>query len=509
MDRLAHAAALAVAAALLLTTPDRAPTAPVAQTEARPPGSRWLVDTQGRRYYVERIAKRQTDHRPDGSVVTTWGVPLEVVREDATYVYFKVFRTTETALEPTPKVENTRDSFRVSTAMSSRFRFSRISSHLPTSGQWRSAFAVADMNEDGRPDIVATPPRKNLGKPRIFLSDGRGRFSPWTDARFPDAPYDYGAAAVGDFNGDEHQDVALGIHLHGVMALRGNGRGAFEDASGGLDAPPADGAPASFSSQALGAVDWNGDGRTDLVALGEGPRLGQKREAAGSARGVVIYRNTADGFVPQRIENGLFGQSIATGQIDGDGFMDAVAGTSVFGDRNIAVLGTRDGGARTFEVGASRTNSYILAVALADVSGDDRADIVAAYLNFTGGAWRSGIDVYVRRANSWSRRPLFVRRDESGIYALDTGDINADGRVDIVALTGAGETLVFPGDGRGWLTRERRPPSRFRGSCRGSHVELVNLDTDRGDEIVASFAEESDDPGRCPSGGGFAVWKAR
>src|SRR5262245_42878837 len=73
---------------------------------------------------------------------------------------------------------------------------------LPTRGQWRNGFAVADMNGDGHPDIVHGPPRKVRGGPVVFLGDGRGGWTVWKDARFPAAPYDYGTAAVADFNGD-------------------------------------------------------------------------------------------------------------------------------------------------------------------------------------------------------------------------------------------------------------------------------------------------------------------
>jgi len=91
-----------------------------------------------------------------------------------------------------------------------------------------------------------------------------------------------------------------------------------------------------------------------------------------------------------------------------------------------------------------------------------------------------------------------------------TGDWDGDGKTDLVALTGNGDTWVFLGDGKGFFTRETAtgiPP--FAGACKGYHVRLADLDGDGKAEIVADFAGEAspmNDPDRCPSGGGIQAW---
>jgi hypothetical protein len=105
----------------------------------------------------------------------------------------------------------------------------------------------------------------------IFLGDGKGSWLRWREAKFPSLAYDYGDVQAGDFNGDGHPDLALAVHLRGLIALLGDGKGGFRNASEGLDF--ALGGRTPFSSTALRIVDWNGDGRPDILAFGEGPGL--------------------------------------------------------------------------------------------------------------------------------------------------------------------------------------------------------------------------------------------
>ena len=202
--------------------------APVPQ----PPDGKWLKDESGAEYFIERIPKQNARRKNDTTVLTVWGFPLQVVREDDQYFYYKYYRTKPVApmVAPTPSAEEVKkikDSYRVKVESSNRLRFVPFGEGLPSSGQWRDGFAIADMNGDGHPDIVHGTPRKSPGPPAIFLGDGKGSWRRWKEATFPPLPYDYGDAQVGDFNGDGHPDIALAVHLKGVIALLGDGKGNF------------------------------------------------------------------------------------------------------------------------------------------------------------------------------------------------------------------------------------------------------------------------------------------
>lgn len=380
---------------------------------------------------------------------------------------------------------------------------------LPTSGQWREGFAIADMNGDGHLDIVHGPPRKHPGGPVILLGDGKGTWKPWREAQYPPLPYDYGDIQLADFDGDGHADLALAVHERGLLVLRGDGHGSFSDASKGLDFSAAHDGP-GFSSRGLRVVDWDGDGRPDLVAVSEGPRpvaaVHGSFGSAGDAYGVAVYLNDREGGWRRErtMSRGIFSDSIALGDFEGDGRKDVATGSSVMGRTDLVNMWPAGGASRPVSLDL-RPQSFIEAVTAADFDGDGRDDLAVSYLSFEGSAWHSGIDLfYSRGAGRWERRTLVRQPGKEGAVALGSGHLTRRPGRDIVALTSLGDTWVFLPDGKGGFALNGQPIPRFGGGCRGSHVELADLDGDGRDEIVASFADEGTN---CPSGGGITAWK--
>jgi hypothetical protein len=482
-------------------------------------------DAQGRAYRVRTIPKRQAVRIDADHVRTTWGITLDVVGEDETSYRYKLYEVTDTTPVPaaTPSASDRKKvaaSYASAVRGSQRLVFTPFGAGLPSQGQWRDGFALADVNGDGAVDLVHGPPRAAQPVPRIFLGDGKGSWRVWREAQYPPLSYDYGDAEAADLDADGHVDLVLSAHLRGFAALRGDGRGGFTDMGRGLDlVKPGGAAPPAFSSRAFELVDWNGDGRLDILALGEGPRLdlerGGRRAVAGAAMGVGLFLNEgakgwrrADTRDPA---DGIFGQAIGAGDFDADGRRDFATASGILGRTDLVRMGTADGGWRRVAVPAIRP-SYVRTVAVADFDADGRDDVAVGYVSWELETWRSGIDVLLARpGDGFERRVLSAVEDKTGVYALATGDLDGDRNRDLVALSGDGEVIVFLGDGRGGFTRERKPPPPWPGICRGVHVALRDLDGDGRDEIVAAFAEErSDTTGieRCPNGGGLTAWKA-
>jgi hypothetical protein len=308
------------------------------------------------------------------------------------------------------------------------------------------------------------------------------------------------------------------MHLLGITVLRGDGTGHFVAAARGMD--PIDPRRPAFSSRALAAVDWDGDGRVDVLALGEGPRLEPRRGPApggpASSTGVVLYRNRGDGSWEKQTgsqRGGLFGDSVAVGRLGPGGRPGLVVASSGRGRDDLLFL---PGDPFTIaSLPGLRPGALVRAVAVADFDGDGQDDVAVGYAAYEGERWRSGVDlVLMRPGGAGERRPVYVEDGARGPNALGAGDLDGDGRMDLVALTGHGEALVFLNAGGGTFTREVTQLTPEAAGCRGYHVEVRDLDGDGLADIVAAFAGEPEGvalvttPG-CPGEGSLRAWRSR
>jgi FG-GAP-like repeat len=499
----------------------------------QPPDGKWLKDKQGKLYFVDKLKKTQGAYQriDDHTVRTVWGIPIEVVKEDDKYFYFKVYKVDPTIRSVSVNQPPTADelkkiaaTYAVSTPESHRLQFVDFGKGLPRSGQWREGFVLADMNGDGHLDIVHGPPRKSLSPPVIFLGDGKGGWRRWQEAQFARFPYDYGDIAVADLNGDGHPDLVLAMHLKGFTALLGDGKGNFLTRwDKGLDfLQPGKGGDESnvFSSKTVTTVSWSGDKLPDILALGEGPRLGLTSGrpgvgamTAGRSYGPVLYRNQGDGSWKRQDQgtgqNEVFGDSLTVGDFNGDGRTDFAIGSSVQGRRDLVYLGRADGGWDKVEIDV-RPMSYVRSVVAADFDRKGRSALAVSYLSFEGAVWRTGIDVfYPQPDGKWQRRTLAVKEGREGVTAMAAGDLDGDGNLDLVALTGEGDVWVFLGDGKGFFTREAASIPNYD-RCSGSRVRLADLGGDGHAEIVASWSGEyspMNAPDVCRTEGGMTAWR--
>jgi len=226
-----------------------------------------------------------------------------------------------------------------------------------SSGGYESAdVAVADLNHDGKPDLIVANYSGELG---VLLGNGDGTFQPVVTYAGGSGPW---SVAVADVNGDGNPDLLVANYPDStVAALLGNGDGTFQAAvtygSGGAE-------PLSIA-----VADVNGDGRPDLAVA----------NACGYCEGSVgVLLGNGDGTFQPAVtydSGGYTSRSVAIADVNGDGKPDLLT-ANLFSGNVGALLGNGDGTFQpplTYYSGGSFTES----IAVADVNGDGMPDLVA------------------------------------------------------------------------------------------------------------------------------------
>jgi len=500
------------------------------QRQEGPPDGKWLVDDEGRQYYIRKFKKPREGgylRLPDSKVRLPGGITINLESEDADFFYGRIYRVDniQTTVsrkkdEATPEQLAAKEAeYKFSTPESSRIKFVAIGAGLPQDGQWRNGFDVADLNGDKKLDIAHGGTRRTLNSlPNLFLGDGKGNFKYWDASRFPNAPYDYGDVAVGDFDGDGKQDLAIAVHLRGLMALFGDGKGNYAAGGPGLSFEAGQLKPGNvnqFSSRAIVALDWDKDGDDEILALAEGP-MGSFAAQKGLTNrmqqsfGVALYDydKKAKKWVAMpggKTHPELFGDSLIAADFNGDGLVDFAAGANSRGNAALIHLHEADGTWTYQWLANMRQRAFPRAVAAGDFDGDGRADLLVGYQSAEYGVWRSGIDLFLSRAEGdWERHAVFVEPGREGFYSLATGDFDHDGKLDVAGGTGDGRVFAFLGDGKGGFTHEPTDDLASEATCRVYHLAIADLDGDSRGDLVAAFAGE-----QCPDGGRLAAWASR
>ena len=282
------------------------------------------------------------------------------------------------------------------------------------------AIAVADLNDDGRQDLVVSL-LSNSNVLAIRLGNGDGTFQSAPDMTTDAAP---GHVCVGDFNGDDAQDLAVSTFFNGAGTLSiylGSGDGTF---SRGQELP--DGTPF-----ALTPGDFNGDGRQDLAAIDFIP--GHNR--------VVILLGHGDGTfepVAQASEVAPSSSSLTLGDFNGDGRLD-VATADPNNDVVSVLIGTGDGtfeAARTFAAGVPPDQFHLVqptSIAVGDFNGDGHQDLATGNRRPNDPPTDGSASVLLGRGDGTFETAQEFPAAE-GTQVLVVADFNNDSRLDLATF---------------------------------------------------------------------------
>jgi len=297
-----------------------------------------------------------------------------------------------------------------------------LSTSFAAAGSGPRNVAVADLNGDGKADLVVA--NSLDGTISVLLSNGDGTFRPAVSYTIGSSgPND---VAIGDFNGDGKPDLAVtDTGVKGVFVLLGNGDGTFQ--------LPVN-YPTSDVTDDVVVADFNGDGNLDIAAT----------DFSG---GVSILLGNGNGtFQADRpFSTGTYADSLAVADFNGDGKPDlAVVNNN---SENLTIfLGNGDG---SFTQGATYTFSPdIMGVAVGDLNLDGKADLVLA---IGDGSPQQAATVMLGNGDGTFAAPV-----NYGTALWATGvvvaDFNGDGKPD-VAITDqlTNSIVVLDGQGNGTL----------------------------------------------------------
>ena len=319
---------------------------------------------------------------------------------------------------------------------------------------------AADINGDGRPDLVLTTRGDSGGRNLLMtaLNTGSGTFGPVLTSPLPEVP---AYLTLTDTNGDNKLDAIVRLSNGLVSMHSGNGVGTFTRSSvhsggyalttafdileldaanrfmvypgrggfslvadriqptGTLGSLPAIGFPGF--AQTARVADLNGDSLPDMIAAGDG--------SFGRTGGLWVSLRSGQSYAPATTIGTTKASAIEVVDVNGDNRPDIVALNTT--DRTCSVLintgnGTFAPPVIVWDQSSTGFANYNLLVG--DVNNDGHPEIIISGDNTIFTMFNSG---------NGSFRPAVSLAVPNGVLNVILGDINRDGLNDLLVMTGS------------------------------------------------------------------------
>ncbi len=366
------------------------------------------------------------------------------------------------------------------------------------------SIAVADLDQDGWPDLITGGDRRYASEILAWENDGTPFVGSWSPAPIGNPDTNVFALAVADINYNGYPDVAASGLSRDITIWR-NDRGPFD---GNLWTHNFVGSTAGIvHSLAFADVDWDGD--QDLISASETGAddpavvlwLNDRHDATGD-------HNPFAGAWSSHVlgASGRQGYALTATDMDRDGDADIVAGLDS-GDGNLLGWTNRQRGSAWRSQVLDTGSWHVYALVAADLDGDGDLDLIGGASDHRVLAWENQ-----NQATEWGNWQAYPSPDDTTPFvAVAAGDFNGDSWMDVVTARSKESVYVWrydPTDTWAPMTGSPLPLNNPTDVAVGQIVRLSTADEDF-DDIVAVSSTAGIRVWLAHGGQGRTYWKER
>jgi hypothetical protein len=375
-----------------------------------------------------------------------------------------------------------------------------------TGGQGAISVAVADINGDGKPDLVVPnacsssvgcSDSEQIG---ILLGHGDGTYQPaLTYGSGGVTSFGLGSVGIADVNGDGNPDVVVtnacgkdsSCTTGSLGVLLNNGDGTFQPAvtygSGG------------YLDVSVAVADVNGDNKPDLLVADNCA----DNTCGGDGLVGVLLGNGDGSFQPVMTlsSGGKIAEWVAVADVNGDGKPDLLVANGCNSNCSEGTVGMLVGnGDGTFQpaVTYSSGGKYARSLAVADVNGDRKPDLLMANYCVTestcSGGGPGAVAVLLGNGDGTFLPAATYSSGADDANSIAVADVNGDGNPDLLVINQCADLInctsgavgVLRGGGDGTF----QPPETYgSGGYSAQSIAVADVNGDgKSDLLVTNFS---------------------